>query len=165
MATYEDLFGKSGMANGGGGGRWLKWDADGETILVEVTGEPDPRDQQVDGKTKWLVKLTESSKFKAMAEGEFNPEQVAQCFKPSEKDIVVPVRAVGKKDAGGKKVESFQPFDAEWELSKGDFLEKTKAEMLDTGHALKPGALIALKRLDSTVKPHKFSVKFVKPAE
>lgn len=165
MATYEDLFGKSGAANGGGSSRYLKWEADGETILVQVTAEPEARDQQIDGKTKYLVRLTAGGKYKPMAEGEFNPDNVDAYFKPNDKDIVVPVRAVGKKDAGGKKVDSFEEFDSEWELSKGDMLEKTKSEMQDTGHALAPGALVALKRLDSTSKPHKFSVKIVKPAE
>lgn len=165
MATWDDLFGSNGMAKGGGGSRYLKWNADGEEILVQVTGEPEARDQQIDGKTKWLVKLTANGKHKPMAEGDFDPENVANAFKPNEKDIVVPVRAIGKKDAGGKKVEDFEPFDTEWELSKGDMLEKTKAHMQDTGHALAKGAMVTLKRLDSTSKPHSFAVKIVKPAE
>lgn len=164
MATYEDLFGKSGMASGGGSSRYLKWENDGETLLVQITGEPDPRPQQVDGKPKWLVRLVAGQKPKPMAEGTFNPDAVDGAWQPKERDIYVPVTVVGKKDAGGKKVEDFQTFDTEWELSKGDMLDKTKAEMQDTGHALAPGALVALKRLDSTSKPHKFSVKIVKPA-
>lgn len=159
--TYEDLFGKQSPANGSSTSKYMKWENDGETLLVQVTAELEFRDQQIDGKTKWLVRMVEKGPVKPMAEGDFNPERVEDAWKPKEKDAIVPVRVLGKKLKDGTKVEGFQEFDTTWELSKGNFLKALQAEMQETERAIDVGLMVALKRLDSTSKPHTFSVKFL----
>lgn len=165
MATYEDLFGTNGAA-AGGAGRWMKWEANGEVLLFQQTGEPEQRPQTTkDGKVKWLVRMVAGGKVQPMGAGEFNPDMVDGAWLPKEMDIVIPGRVIGKKGPDGKKVEDFQPFDAEWETKKGDMLEKLKAEMLETQKGAMPGHVWALKLLDNTQKRHSFSVKLVKAAE
>jgi hypothetical protein len=159
--TYEDLFGNKSPLAGSKQSRWMKWDNDGETLLVQVTGELEMRDQQIDGKTKWLVRMVKGGKVKPMPEGDFDPEKVEGAWKPNERDAFIPVRVMGKKFKNGEKDESFQPFDSEWELGKGNFLDALQAEMKETEKAIDTGLMVALKRLDSTSKPHKFSVKFL----
>jgi|SRR6476646_2434178 len=165
MAMYEDLFGTNGAASTGGS-KWMKWESNGDTLLFQQTGEPERRPQMTkDGKVKWLVRMVAGGKVQPMGEGEFDPEKVDGSWKPREMDIVIPGRVIGKKGPDGKKVEDFQPFDAEWELKKGDFMDKLKAEMLETQKGAQPGHIWALKLLDNTQKRHSFSVKLVKAAE
>lgn len=159
--TYEDLFGAQSPMNGSTPSRYMKWDQDGEELLVRVTGELEFRDQQIDGKTKWLVRMVKGGKMKPMAEGDFDPEKVEDAFKPKEKDALIPVKVMGKKLKNGEKVENFEPFDTMWELVKGDFKTALQAEMREAGKPIDVGLMVALKRLDSTGKPHKFSVKFL----
>jgi len=166
MATYEDLFGSNGSANGGGSNRWMKWDNDGETILFQQTEEPEISEQKMDdGKVKWLVRMVPNGKVKAMGEGDFNPDAVDGAWKPKEKDVTIKGRALKKKAANGDLVESFEPFDTVWELSSGNFLAALQAEMKDSGHPATSGTIFALKRLDSTKKPFTYSVKIVQPGQ
>ena len=159
--TYEDLFGAQSPMNGSTPSRYMKWDQDGEELLVRVTGELEFRDQQIDGKTKWLVRMVKGGKMKPMAEGDFDPEKVEDAFKPKEKDALIPVKVLGKKLKNGEKVENFEPFDTMWDLGKGNFKTALQAEMRETGRAIDIDLTAALKRLDSTSKPHSFGVKFL----
>lgn len=109
--TYEDLFGKKSPLNGTSQSRWMKWDNDGETLLVQVTGELEMRDQLKDGKTKWLVRMVKGGKVQPMAEGDFDPDRVDGAWKPNERDAVIPVKVMGKKFKNGEKDENFQPLD------------------------------------------------------
>jgi len=164
MATYEDLFGTNGAASGGS--RWMQWKDNGEALLFQQTGEPEQRPQVTkDGKVKWLVRMVKGGKVQPMGEGEFDPEKVEGAWKPKEMDIVIPGRVIGRKFPNGEKDSDFQPFDAEWETKKGDFLTKLKGEMLENQKGAKPGHLWELKLLDNSSKPHSFSVKLVKAAE
>lgn len=163
MATYDDLFGSNGIATDKGSQNWMKWENDGETLLFQQTAEPEVSDQKTqDGKVKWMVQRSDGDKWVAMAEGSFDEDAVHKAFKPRNKDISIAGRVLGKKLKNGEKVEDFEEFDTIWELKSGDFLDKLKAEMLDTGHGAVTGTVYALKRLRSDVKPFQYSVKIVK---
>lgn len=165
MATYADLFGDPNAPKAKAGGqRWIKFEEVGETFLLQQIGDPTPVPQQVDGKTKWIVQAYEKAPWKPMGEGTFDPDKVAGCFLPDEKDWEIKVRVVGKKDSKGAKVEDFEPFETTWELKTGDTLTKFQAELLDTGAEIGDGTLWAWKQLSKAKKPYQYSTKIVKTA-
>jgi len=157
MATLDDLFGNKSSDR-----RFMKFENDGEELLLVQTGEPKrpPQRNRKTGKNVWLVQMASDDKYKPMDEGTFNEDEVENCFQPKG-EIHIPVKVAGKKFKDGSKDEDFEPFETVWELTK-DQEPKLKEAMMDTGTPAQPGTKYILKRLDSTVKPYVYAVKILK---
>ena len=155
MATLDDLFGNKND----GSKRFMKFENDGEMFRLVQTDEPKlvPQKNPQTGKNTWLVQVNEGDKYQPKDEGTFNEDEVHNAFMPN-KNIVIPVRVVGKKLANGSKDENFEEFDSEWELTR-DQTPKFKEAMLDTGVAAEAGTIYLLKRLSSKQKPYTYAIK------
>jgi hypothetical protein len=160
--NFDELYGKTG---GNSDKRWIKFENEGDTFLLEQIDEPKlvTQKNQKTGKDKWLVQVNESDKYKVMDEGDFDPDEVHNSFMP-DKDIEIPVRVLGKKLPNGDKVEDFEPFDATWELRNGDMQDKHMEAMMETRAAAEKGARYTVTLLSKSVKPYKYSVR-MKAAE
>lgn len=158
MATFDDLFGGKSS-----GQRFMKFEKEGESLLLEQTGEP-KRVPQLgpNDKPTWLVKLVGAPKYKPMEEGDFDPDdesEVENAFQP-EKEIVIPVRVVGKKNADGSKDEDFTPFDTDWEVTKGQ-KDKLKDAMLEASAPAEKGTKYVVKLLSRDKKPYTYAVRIL----
>lgn len=156
MATFDDLFGGSTS-----GKRFIKFEEVGESFLLEQTADVKrpPQKNQKTGKTVWLVQVNKGDRYKPMDEGDFDADEVENCFKP-EAEIHIPVRVLAKKDKQGKAVDGFEQFDTDWELTR-DQKDKLKEAMMDVGLPAEPGQKYAVKLLSKSEKPYKYSVKML----
>jgi hypothetical protein len=159
MATYDDLFG----GKSGGSGSFVRAGQEGETLLMVQTGEIKkvPQQVEVDGKkyNKWLVQPSEDSKWKVVPQMPgFDESDYHGAFQPNA-DIHVPVKVVAKKLKNGEKDETFEPYDATWDLGAGDQMDKFKDAMLESGAAAIEGTKYSRKLLTTQVKPYKYAIK------
>lgn len=153
MATYDDLFNQSS------GKRYMKFENDGESLLLVQTDEPKLVPQKNnEGKTVYLVQVSEGDKYKPMTKDQFDEDEVENFFTP--KVVSIPVTVAGKKLKDGTKDDSFEPFDTNWELNQ-DQEKKFKEALLDTGLPAEAGTKYAVKRLSSKSKPYTYSVKII----
>lgn len=160
MATFDDLFGNKG------GKKFIKFEEVGETLLFVQTGEPKraPQKNNKTGKNVWLVKFASEAKYKPMDEGDFDEDDptVENAFQP-QGQLVIPVQVAGRKKKDGTPDGDFEPFEADWEVTK-DQEPKLKDSMLETGLPASPGTRYAVKLLSRAEKPYKYAVKTL-PAE
>ena len=153
--TYADLFGKPAAA--GGGKSYIKWDKVGDVLAFVVTGEPVSDQPQKDfgtGKNKWMTRATDSSPWKALAEGSFDPDEMDSAFQLFE--IMIPVTVAAKAE-GKEPVADWAPFDAEWTF-KGDQEAKFKDALLEFDAPIGVGTVIQVKYL-AEGKPRKYAIK------
>lgn len=162
MATFDDLFGKKQ-------GKFIKWNEEGETLIFQVTGEPDANHPQRDfrsGKRKFLIETDEKkpdgkNKWKPALEDEFDPDALKEkelgFFALTQ--LMIPVRVVAKKDKNDAPVQDWEPFDAEWELSDQQKERLKEAMMEDRSIPLAPGTIIGDKLIDNSSKPKKHAIK------
>ncbi len=153
MTTFDDLFGKKST----GGQKYIKWEKPGDVLALVVRGEiVSDKPQYVFGtnKKKYLVQENDGDKYKAVAEGDFNEDEVANFFLATE--IMIPVTVAAKVE-GKTPVADFEPFDAEWTF-KGDQEEKFKDAFLEFDAPIEVGTVIQVKYL-ADGKPRKYAVK------
>jgi hypothetical protein len=159
--SFDDIFGSGSKASGGGGGKYIKWENVGDTFALVVRGPIDPKyPQKVFGtqKDKYLVQVAKGDKYKPMAEGDFNEDEVENFFQATE--VMIPVTVAAKAE-GKAQVEDFEPFDVEWVLNKGDQHDKFKDALLEFDDAIDVGTVIQVKLLvqGSSGKPGKYAIK------
>lgn len=160
MATFDDLFGKKS-------GKFIKWNAVGETLVFVVDGEPNAAAPQKDfksGESKFMVETEEKkedgrNKWKPMTTSQFDPaslEEKELGFFPLTQ-IEIPVRVVARKNDKGEAL-PHEEFTAKWELSDAmkDKLFEVMAE--DKSIQLVPGTIVGVKWiLDG--RPRKYAIK------
>lgn len=157
MATYADLFGKKS-----GSSSYVPAGGEGETLLMVQTGEPQLVAQTVEVNKKrlekWLVQDSEGGKWRVVgADADFDESDYNNAFQP-EKDIHLPVKVVGKLLPNGSKDESFEPYDATWDLGAGDQREKFQDAMLEADIPAAVGTRYKRKLLTNKVKPYKYAI-------
>lgn len=162
--TYADLFGNKSQ---GGGSRtpFFKYEETGDEYLLVQTGPHQMVDQTIEvGKkrlTKWIVldkPKEEGGQYKAMGEGTFDPDKVENAFQP-DKEIRLPVKVLARKTKDGKADEKFEPYDALWDLAAGDLTQKLQDAMLESDVPAVEGTRYVTKRLSTTPKPYKYSIR------
>lgn len=162
MATFNDLFGPKG--------NFIKWNAEGETLVFVVDGEPDATAPQRDFKTglkKFMVETDEpnpakpgKNKYKVMTEDQFDPDVLRE----KERNfwvltqINIPVRVVARKSASGETL-AHEEFKATWELSEQQKERLQEAMMEDRSIQLVPGTIVGVKVIDYNAKPRKYAIK------
>lgn len=163
MATFDDLFGKKG--------KYIKWSAEGETLIFQLLGEPDATWPQRDFKTgerKYLIETEEpnpnkpgKNKWKPVTESQFD----ADAQKEKElgvmalTSIMIPVRVVARKRPDGTAEENFESFEAKWELSDEQKKALELAMMEDRNLQVGHGTICGVKCIDYNSKPRKYAIK------
>lgn len=161
MATFDDLFGKKG--------KYIKWNAEGETLIFQLLGEPDGSYPQRDfksGEKKFLVETEEKkpdgkNKWAPMTESQFDPAALGEkglgFFALTM--VMIPVKVVARKLPDGTPDPKFESFDAKWELSdqQKDALKLAMMEdkSLQVGH----GTICGVKCIDYNSTPRKYAIK------
>lgn len=159
MASFDDLFGSNSDR------RFMKFEHDKETYLLQQRGEPRFVPQKMDdGKLKYMVQVNPGDKWTPMGEGTFDENEVEASFKAGN-EIEIDVTAVAKKDKSGNKIDDFEPFETVWELKMGDCRKKLEDAMAETGLPIEDGTVFSLQRLSSKKKPYSYAVKIVAPKE
>ena len=159
MASFDDLFGAKGDR------KFMKFEADKETYLLQQRGEPRFVPQKMDdGKLKYMVQVNPGDKWAPMGEGTFDEDKVEASFKAGS-EIEIDVTAVAKKDKDGNKIEDFEPFDTVWEVKMGDCKKKLEDAMVEADSPIEDGTVFSLQRLSSKKKPYSYAVKIIAPKE
>jgi hypothetical protein len=153
VATFDDLFGKKS------GGKYMKWDAVGDTIIVQFLGEPDPTSPQKDfksGEKKFMVQVEDGGKWGPKQESQFDPESVHSFFPLTQ--ISIRVRVVAYKNAKGEAREDFEPFETTWELNQNQEEKFKESMMEDRDLQVGAGTIAGIKWIDDS-KPRKYAIK------
>lgn len=173
MTTFEEqfaeLFGKTPDGKKVTDRKFIKFSTPGESYFLVQTGEPGRKPQtiQVNGKDvpKSLVRPEAGKPFKPMASSDVPADTDPELVWVPPGDVFIPVKVVRHLDAGGKEVEGFEAFDAEWELKNGDFMKKFEEAMLENGTPAVVGTQYKIKSLQRTTKPYTYSVAMKAPKE
>lgn len=170
MATFDDLFGKKG--------KFIKWNAEGETLIFQLLGEPDGSYPQRDFKTgerKYLIETEEpnlnkpdaskpsgyKNKWKPVTESQFDAEVQAEKelgIMPLT-SIMIPVRVVARKRPDGTADANFESFEAKWELTDEQKKALELAMMEDRSLQVGHGTICGVKCIDYNAKPRKYAIK------
>lgn len=162
MATFDDLFGKKS-----GDKKYMKWNAVGDTIIVQLLGEPyqTPQKEFKTGKKKFMVETTEKkpdgkSKFTVLTEDKFDPEALEEKGLRfwALTQIAVEVRVVAYKNANGEADPNHEPFETTWELNPEQEEKLKEAMMEDRSLQVGAGTIGGIKWIGGD-KPRKYAIK------